>query len=163
MGLIFDYIVCKFLYGDFMKLTETHHRTIGKVITLRILFTIIHIVVGYISTGSWMQGVQIAGINAILATILYWIHERVWNRPQWNRKEVDGKVWNEGHPRTIGKSISWRIVATIFLNFLTPYLISGSWGSAAIYAGVSTIVNATFFYLHERAWNMVRWGKAVEA
>ena len=141
-----------------MKFTEKHPRTIAKVISWRVLLTLSHLVNGFIVSGSWATGLQIAGLAAIINSVLYWGHERGWNYAQWNRKPSDGLMFFEGQPRTISKIVTWRILITAS-NFLIPFIMTGSWGSAAAFLGIATVVNVALFYAHERIWNRIVWGK----
>jgi uncharacterized membrane protein len=144
-----------------MELLENHPRTIAKVISWRVLLTISHIVNGFIVTSSWATGLQIAGLAAVINSVLYWSHERGWNFAQWNRKPKDGLLFFEGQPRTISKIITWRVLITAS-NFLIPFIMTGSWGSAALFLGIATIVNVALFYTHERVWNRIVWGKKIK-
>lgn len=141
-----------------MKYTETHQRSVAKTITVRVLFTLSHFINGFIVTGTWALTAQIAGLATLINMFLFWAHERIWNWVQWNRKPKDNLMFFEGQPRTISKSVTWRLLITTS-NFVIPYLITGSWGSAVLYAGIATILNAAIYYGHERAWNRVSWGK----
>jgi uncharacterized membrane protein len=143
-----------------MKLIENHPRTLAKVVSWRVLLTISHFVNGYIVSGSWATGAAIAGLAAIINSVLYWAHERGWNFAQWNRKPTDGLMFFEGQPRTISKILTWRVLITAS-NFLIPFIMTGSWGSAAAFLGIATVVNVALFYGHERLWNRVVWGKAI--
>lgn len=111
-----------------------------------------------IITGSIAMGLKIAGWSALLNSALYWIHERVWNWIQWNKKPDDGLFFKDGHPRTTTKMITWRFVVN-FSNFLIPYFITGSLGAAATFFTIAVVVNMILFYLHERGWNLILWGK----
>lgn len=144
-----------------MNFKETHSRTIAKVVSWRVLLTISHIVNGFIVSGSWVTGLQIAGLAAVINSVLYWVHERAWNFAQWNRKPKDGLMFFEGQPRTISKIITWRALITSS-NFLIPFIMTGSWGSAAAFLGIATVVNVALFYSHERVWNRFAWGKAAK-
>jgi uncharacterized membrane protein len=141
-----------------MKFTEQHPRTIAKVVSWRVLLTASHIINGFIATGSLLIGLKIAGLAAVINSVLFWLHERAWNWLQWNRKPSDNAVFNEGQPRTLSKIITWRILITAS-NFLIPFIMTGSWGSAAIFAGMATVVNMLLFWGHERVWNKITWGK----
>jgi uncharacterized membrane protein len=145
---------------NFMKYTETHSRSVAKTLTVRVLFTLSHLVNGFIVTGAWALGAQIAGVATLINMFLFWAHERSWNWAQWNRQPKDGLMFFEGQPRTISKSITWRIVITCS-NFLIPYLLTGSIGKALAFLTIATVMNITIYYLHERAWNRVKWGKTV--
>ena len=144
-----------------MKFIENHPRTVAKVISWRVLLTISHIVNGFIVTGSWATGLQIAGLAAVINSVLYWGHERGWNFAQWNRKPSDGLMFHEGQPRTISKIVTWRVLITAS-NFLIPFIMTGSWGSAALFLGLATVVNIALFYGHERLWNRIVWGKVAD-
>lgn len=140
-----------------MKFSESQSRTIAKVISWRVLLTISHITNALIATGSLIMGLKIAGLATIINSILYWSHERAWNIFQWNRKQKQEK-YSEGQPRTISKMLTWRVLITAS-NFLIPYIMTGSWGSAVIFAGLATAVNMFLFWSHDRVWNIVKWGK----
>jgi uncharacterized membrane protein len=141
-----------------MKYTETHFRTIVKIISWRILITVSHMVNAFVITGSLLTGLKIAGLALIINSTLFWIHERSWNIIQWNRKENERLNFSEGQPRSISKIITWRILITVS-NFLIPFIMTGSWGQAVLFAGMATVVNMVLFWGHERIWNKVRWEK----
>jgi uncharacterized membrane protein len=140
------------------KFTETHNRTVAKTLTVRVLFTLSHLLNGFIVTGQLVLGAQIAGVATLVNMFLFWAHERVWNYVQWNRKPGDTKMFLDGQPRTISKSITWRALIT-FNNFMIPFIMTGSWKSAAAFLGIATILNIIVYYTHERVWNRVTWGK----
>ncbi len=142
------------------KYTETHARSIAKTLTVRILFSLSHLLNGFIVSGSWVIGASIVGVAALVNMFLHWAHERGWNYAQWNRKpdQKDDLFFVEGHPRTISKSITWRALITIN-NFMIPYLMTGSWKAAAAFLTIATIINIIIYYSHERAWNFVHWGR----
>ena len=141
------------------KFTEQHPRTIAKVISWRVALTASHIINGFIVTGSWVTGLQIAGLAAVINSVLFWSHERIWNRAQWNRRSQDDLKFVEGQPRTISKILTWRVLITAS-NFVIPYIITGSFGSAALFGGIATVVNMFIFWAHERLWNRITWGKS---
>jgi hypothetical protein len=140
---------------------ETQKRSIVKTLTIRVLFSLSHLLNGFIVSGSWIIGAQILGIAAVVNMTLHWIHERVWNWVQWNRKPEDNRFFEDGHPRTISKSITWRLLITIN-NFMIPYLLTGSWKAAAAFLTIATIMNIAIYYTHERIWNRVTWGKVTK-
>lgn len=141
-----------------MTYNETHTRTILKTLTVRVCFTLSHILNGYIVTGSWMTGVTIASVAILINMFLFWGHERIWNWVQWNRKPKDGLFFVDGHPRTISKSITWRALITIN-NFMIPFLTTGSWKAALAFLTIATLLNVIVYYSHERVWNMIRFGR----
>lgn len=142
------------------KFYEKHPRSLVKVITWRLLLTLSHFINGVIVSGSWLIGLKIAGWSAIFNSILYWLHERSWNLLQWNKKPKDNFLFLDGQPRTITKMISWRIIVN-FSNFLVPYFVTGNLMKATAFFTMAVIINMILFYLHERCWNRINWGKKI--
>jgi uncharacterized membrane protein len=62
-----------------MTFHESQLRTIGKIVTWRILLTLVNFTYTFIATGNWKAGLAVAGMAAIFNTLIYWAHERVWN------------------------------------------------------------------------------------
>lgn len=141
-----------------MIYSESHLRSIIKVISWRVLITISHVVNGLIATGDLVLGLKIAGMALIINSVLFWIHERSWNFFQWDRKEDVNQPFKEGQPRSLTKVVSWRILITAS-NFIIPFVITGDWGQAALFTGMATVINMILFWSHERIWNRIRWQK----
>lgn len=140
------------------KYTERHIRSLFKTLTIRILFTLSHILNGFIISGTWSTGFKIAGTALFINSGLYYFHERFWNKSQWNRKYNKILLFIEGIFRSIGKSLTWRILITMS-NVLIPYFTTGSFGQALVFLGLATIINIAIYYLHERVWNKISYGK----
>jgi len=66
----------------------------------------------------------------------------------------------EKHPRTIIKTISWRILLTIS-HFINGLIVTGSIAIGLKIAGWSLVINSGLYWLHERIWNRVKWGKVL--
>ena len=143
-----------------MKFAEQHSRTIAKTVSWRILLTISHFINGLIVTGSIVMGLKIAGWSLVINSGLYWLHERAWNFFQWNKQPADNLFFQDGHPRTTTKMITWRLIVN-FSNFFVPFFMTGSWGQAGAFFTIAVFVNMALFYGHERVWNRVKWGKTV--
>jgi uncharacterized membrane protein len=141
-----------------IKFNENHLRTILKIISWRVLITVSHMVNAFIITGSLLTGLKIAGLALVINSALFWVHERSWNIFQWNRHENEKLNFSEGNPRSIGKIVTWRILITLS-NFVIPFIMTGSWGQAALFAGMATVVNIILYWGHERVWNRFKWGK----
>lgn len=63
--------------------------------------------------------------------------------------------------RTLSKTISWRITGSLS-TFLISYLITGSFSMSGVIAIVQITVNTLLYYIHERVWNKIHWGKIGE-
>lgn len=60
--------------------------------------------------------------------------------------------------RSIVKSITWRVIAVV-TTFGVSLAMTGSLAFSASLALVSNGVNFILYYVHERFWIGVRWGK----
>lgn len=75
-----------------MKFYEQAMRSLGKVVTWRVLVTITNFVGGYLASGSWMVGLGVVSFALVVNSILYYFHERVWNRIDAGKKADDSTV-----------------------------------------------------------------------
>lgn len=64
----------------------------------------------------------------------------------------------ETNRRSITKAVSWRMLGTLD-TFLLSWLITGEWHLAAAIGGAEVITKMFLYYLHERAWNRIKWGR----
>jgi uncharacterized membrane protein len=58
----------------------SYKRQIAKAITFRVLGTLDTILASWFVTGSFEVGAMIGGIEIITKIILYFFHERVWDK-----------------------------------------------------------------------------------
>ncbi len=66
----------------------------------------------------------------------------------------------EKHKRTIVKTISWRIVASI-ITVLLVFIFTGRWDISLGIGVVEVIAKLFFYYFHERIWNYISWGRQI--
>jgi uncharacterized membrane protein len=64
----------------------------------------------------------------------------------------------ETHKRTIARMISYRITAWLF-TILWTYLFTGDIGSATGFATALHILLSVDYYIHERIWLKIKWGR----
>ena len=60
--------------------------------------------------------------------------------------------------RSLVKTISWRLTGS-GATFLISYLIAGNFTVASTIAVIQLISNTVLYFLHERLWNRIRWGR----
>ncbi len=69
--------------------------------------------------------------------------------------------------RSLTKALSYRILAT-FTTFVISYIVfrrytektvEDSFGIATLIASVEFVAKIIFYYLHERLWTNIKWGK----
>jgi sulfate adenylyltransferase large subunit len=66
--------------------------------------------------------------------------------------------WTETHSRSLAKAVSWRATGSLD-TFLIAFLVTGSPKVAGSVAGTEIITKIVIYYLHERIWAWVPWGK----
>jgi uncharacterized membrane protein len=66
----------------------------------------------------------------------------------------------ESFKRTIGKTVSYRIVILI-LDFTCIYLFTGQVKMAVGFMIVSNIYTTVGYFIHERIWDKIKWGKII--
>ena len=64
----------------------------------------------------------------------------------------------ETHFRSIVKAISWRAGGTI-VTFLVVWVLAGSLDLAVRIGVLDTVIKIGAFYVHERLWNRLSFGK----
>ena len=60
--------------------------------------------------------------------------------------------------RSIVKTLSWRIIATIITTFVA-WLVTGEKIFAATIGIADTLIKLFVYYGHERIWNRINFGK----
>ncbi len=68
------------------KVYEHPYRSVVKSITYRVLIVISTFIVSYILTGQPGTSVGITVLVNLAGTIIYYVHERVWNKIHWGRR-----------------------------------------------------------------------------
>jgi uncharacterized membrane protein len=64
----------------------------------------------------------------------------------------------ETHTRSVLKAVSWRTLGT-FDTFAISWFMTGRVEIAGSIAGIEVVTKITWYYLHERVWAAVRWGR----
>ena len=60
--------------------------------------------------------------------------------------------------RSILKAISWRLTGTLD-TFIISFLITGKIKFALYISGIEVFTKVSLYFVHERIWNKVRFGK----
>jgi uncharacterized membrane protein len=64
----------------------------------------------------------------------------------------------EAHLRSFAKAVSWRFVGSMD-TFILSFLVTGNAVWAVSIASAEAVTKIILYYLHERAWRLVRWGR----
>lgn len=64
--------------------------------------------------------------------------------------------------RSVVKSVSWRTVGTLD-TMLIAWLVTGQLEFAVTIGGVELFTKMLLYYLHERTWNKIKFGRVVSS
>ena len=74
------------------KFYERFPRSVAKVISWRVLVTITNFFGGWLASGNPWVGLGVVSFALVVNSILYFFHERVWNRSDWGKEVVETDV-----------------------------------------------------------------------
>ena len=64
----------------------------------------------------------------------------------------------ETHTRSVLKAVSWRTLGTLD-TFVISWFLTGHVALAGSIAGFEFVTKIAWYYLHERIWAVIRWGR----
>jgi uncharacterized membrane protein len=64
----------------------------------------------------------------------------------------------EAHSRSLLKAVSWRISGSVD-TFVISLIVTGKIGIAGTIASVEVVTKIVLYYLHERVWGLIPWGR----
>ena len=67
----------------------------------------------------------------------------------------------DSHWRSIIKSATWRVIA-VAVTMLFAYIWLHEWGSSLVLSLTANGIKAILYYLHERGWNRIDFGRKQE-
>ena len=130
-------------------------RIVGSLDTLFLSFMVLTFLgpVFGVEARSHAQNAQAASFIALteLATkiLLYYAHERLWDRLPWGlRRDALGRP-HEGRSRSVAKTASWRVLASVD-TVLLALIFTGNFAAAAS-IGVFEVTTKIFPLLRARA------------
>lgn len=134
------------------KTLDSHGRALAKAVTWRAVGTADTFVWSWLITHEPVSAGAIASTEVFTKIALYYIHERLWRVL---------KFAPSSRIRSLVKAISWRLVGSMD-TFLLAMIFTGSGKYAVSIASAEALTKIVLYYLHERAWRMVRWGRLEE-
>ena len=60
--------------------------------------------------------------------------------------------------RSLTKTIIWRVIATL-ITWLVIYIFTKEISQSLIITVIAALVSMLAYYIHERIWNNIKWGK----
>lgn len=64
--------------------------------------------------------------------------------------------------RSLVKTITWRLTGS-GATFGIGYLISGNFIVAGSIASVQLVINTLLYFIHERVWDRIKWGRSAQS
>lgn len=135
---------------------ESHIRSLLKGISWRVIATsdtILLVLLITCLTGncSIENAIKIGFIEFVIKLLAYYLHERIWQKIL-----IDKKVTKK---KTLQKSISWRIIATV-MTFLISGSVLNAYDEMALYIALTELfTKLALYYLHERLWLKLPLGR----
>tara|TARA_Y100000385_G_scaffold12060_1_gene12435 strand:+ start:1687 stop:2142 length:456 start_codon:yes stop_codon:yes gene_type:complete len=135
---------------------ESHIRSLLKGISWRVIATsdtILLVLLITCLTGncSIENAIKIGFIEFVIKLLAYYLHERIWQKIL-----IDKKVTKK---KTLQKSISWRIIATV-MTFLISGSVLNAYDEMALYIALTELfTKLALYYLHERFWLKLPLGR----
>ena len=136
---------------------ETHVRTTAKTVIYRISTIISVMAIAYFIFNDLAIAGGMGFMALFLGTALYYLHDRVWLFLKWNR-DTEGK---DGVTRSTVKTITYRALTMVAVA-LTVKLVTGGEASntqVASFVVAQMVVNLILFFIIERVFNVIEWGK----
>ncbi len=66
-------------------MVESHKRSVAKAISWRIAATLTTVIIVYIFTHKLVLAMEVGLVEVIAKMVVYYLHERVWNRLKWGK------------------------------------------------------------------------------
>ena len=137
-----------------LQVKDIPARSFVKGLSWRLLASIDTFLLGWLVFGRPDHAIAIAGFELLTKVILYFLHERLWNLIAFGRR-ADGSV---APIRSIVKTISYRFFGSMDTAFLS-WMVTGKLGGAFALSGLEVITKMLLYFLHERLWSKVKWGR----
>lgn len=128
---------------------ESHARALTKAVSWRAIGTADTFLWSWLITGEVGSAGAIASLETMTKIALYYVHERLWRLLPWAPN---------ARLRSLIKAVSWRVVGSLD-TFLLSLLVTRNGSHAALIALAELVTKIGLYYLHERAWRRVAWGR----
>ncbi len=78
-----------------------------------------------------------------------------------NKEASFKKDGAESISRSAVKTVSWRVIGTVD-TIIISWIITGETQLAISIGSIELFSKLLLFFVHERAWNLIKWGNNVE-
>lgn len=70
---------------DSVSIKEGVKRSLAKTISWRVIGTLDTVLISYVVTGGLKMALSIGGVELVSKMVLYFFHERTWNKIKWGK------------------------------------------------------------------------------
>jgi uncharacterized membrane protein len=142
--------------------SEKHSRSILKAITFRVMVIGSDTVIVSSLVDKGTEVLSVVFLTNFASTILYYLHERLWNSVYWLREKIDEHPSHNKHVyRSLIKSITYRLLI-LMSDFSLTLFITGSSETALNIILITNFASTLFYFIHEILWSEVHLGKTVK-
>lgn len=138
-------------------ISDLKKRSLLKGISWRFFATIDTFLISFFFFKKISIALPIALTEVFSKLLLYYLHERGWNLIKLGRKENVPT-----HFRSISKGITWRIIGSLD-TFLISLFYSNDFFTSLNISSTEILTKIILFYLHERIWSLIKWGRIIQA
>ena len=135
--------------GVFKASVDSHARALVKGVSWRVIGTLDTFIWSWLITHEPVKAGAIASLETFTKIALYYVHERIWRVL---------KFAPDSHIRSLAKAVSWRVVGSTD-TFVLSMIVTGNAKYAVSIASVEALTKIALYYVHERGWRKVRWGR----
>ena len=83
--MFIDSLISKRQESTPIELRDSSLRSLVKTVSWRFLGTLDTVLISYLVTGAFFLALSIGSIELLTKMILYYLHERLWNKIKWGR------------------------------------------------------------------------------
>ena len=128
---------------------DSHGRALAKAVSWRVIGTLDTFIWSWLITGHASWASAIAATEIATKIVLFYLHERAWRLLRWAPN---------AHLRSLIKAVSWRFFGSLD-TFVLSLIFTGSAKYAVSIATAEALTKIALYYVHERAWRRVKWGR----
>lgn len=134
---------------------ETHTRTLVKSAIYRISSVTLAICLTLVYGATLSQALSFGLVSLVWGLCWFYAFDRLWLFTGWNR-DADGK---DSKSRSIIKAVIYRLFVVLFVAFSSRVIWTDSNFTAMLMAGSQFMTNILTYFILERIWNRITWGK----
>lgn len=128
---------------------ESHGRALAKAVSWRAVGTLDTFIWSWLITGHANWAGAIASTEIATKIALFYLHERAWRLLRWAPN---------AHLRSLVKAVSWRVFGSLD-TFVLSLIYTGNAKFAVSIATTEALTKIALYYVHERIWRKVKWGR----